>query len=162
MSQEVKASVAITSIQALERAVEKASERGHKVHLAQKSYARMWGGTKKPAAYVIHLEDKEFDVAVNEVKKKDGTIEYTLSFDDWNGEVYSVLGKEIEGVIHGHGHVRAAAGHKFTKEELTLSNVNQLLTDYYTEMFKQEVQSCGYMIGSEYETEQQKILEITV
>lgn len=162
MSQEVKASVAITNIQALERAVEKARARGHNLTLEKNSTARMWNGRPKHAAYVVKLHDKEFDVAVNESKTKDGKVQYHLSFDDWNGQVFSVLGKEIEGISHGLGHARNKPGSQFTVEELTLSNVNLLLTDYYTEMLKQDVNSCGYMIGAEYEAEQQKILEITV
>jgi hypothetical protein len=161
MSQEIKTkSVRIKNINALERAVAKARERGHNVELVKNGLVRLWAGSTKRCDWVIKLHDKNFDVGLERTKSKE--VEYELCFDDWSGEVFSVLGKEIEGIEHGPGHVKNKTGFKYTTEELTLSNVNQVVTDYYKEAFAQEAQSHGYTMETSTETEKGCVMEYAV
>lgn len=160
MSQNLKVeSVRITDLTALNRAIEKCRERGHKVSILENTIAKMWSGKEFKADYVIRVEGKRFDIGLKKGTDKEGNVYYTLVFDDWDGEIFKTFGKPIEGISHGMGHTKQT-GKQYTPEELTLSNVAQLVTDYNTEAIHNMVSMENYQIDSE-QTERE-LLTITV
>jgi predicted nucleic acid-binding Zn finger protein len=165
MSQEIKTkSVRIKNIAALQKAVQTLRQQGKNVELVKDGKCRLWSGSTRQCDWVLKLNNRRFDVGLirSKTKNPNDEAEYELGFDDWDGEVFNELGKEIEGITHLRGHTSVKSGHKFTQEEITLSNVNNVLTEYYKETFSMQAQSHGYTMSSEHEKNEETILEYAV
>lgn len=148
MSNELKVeTVKIRDATALAKAVARMKQRGKNVELVANGRCRLWGKQTKVCPYVILNLDGRFDIGFEANKDKDG-VYYTMCFDDWNGDVAKIAGRELEGVIYNSGHVRNEDGYTRTKEELTMSSVNQLTQDYHEELFAAVAQSHGYSMAT--------------